>query len=388
MATNPTGAMTFQDLIIETAIKLGVAFYGTDGDEEAQVPTNAHDLSMCKLIVNSAIRMFLANAPPNGWRCQHPVASLTLWASVALEAAATAAWVTSTAYTVGDKVTDSGESYVCLVAHTSGTFATDLAAAYWRETYDCTGVYEPSTDTTLITASGAVFYDSMELKSIVVTDVDTLTIATYVSTTAVRVAGDHNWTGSKTFSITSDGDYTLPRTFGGEVSGEITYAADTSPTVTIAWRHESVIRHLREVTTSETGYSYLAATRKMDDDGDRWELLTWPVPNSTYVVEFPYELYFNKLVGLTESHPCGHAHDEAIKAACFAVLERDGEDMIGDLMRYYREIALPDSFKIDGRQAPRNLGKMRSGSRGRRGSWRNFREHRPRPSVAYDINTP
>lgn len=41
------------------------------------------------------------------------------------------AWVTATAYVVGDYRTNSGTTYRCLVAHTSGTFATDLAAAKW-----------------------------------------------------------------------------------------------------------------------------------------------------------------------------------------------------------------------------------------------------------------
>lgn len=42
-----------------------------------------------------------------------------------------AAWLTGTAYKIGDLVTDSGNYYRCLVAHTSGTFATDLAAVKW-----------------------------------------------------------------------------------------------------------------------------------------------------------------------------------------------------------------------------------------------------------------
>jgi hypothetical protein len=41
------------------------------------------------------------------------------------------AWVTSTAYVVGDTVSESGNIYYCLVNHTSGTFATDLAAGKW-----------------------------------------------------------------------------------------------------------------------------------------------------------------------------------------------------------------------------------------------------------------
>lgn len=40
-------------------------------------------------------------------------------------------WVTATAYAVNDLVTESSNVYLCLVAHTSGTFATDLSAAKW-----------------------------------------------------------------------------------------------------------------------------------------------------------------------------------------------------------------------------------------------------------------
>jgi len=45
-----------------------------------------------------------------------------------------AAWVTGTGYVVGppaSAVTEDGETYVCLIQHTSGTFATDLAAGKW-----------------------------------------------------------------------------------------------------------------------------------------------------------------------------------------------------------------------------------------------------------------
>ena len=42
------------------------------------------------------------------------------------------AWATATAYSVSDIVFQSGSSYICLVAHTSGTFSTDLSSAYWE----------------------------------------------------------------------------------------------------------------------------------------------------------------------------------------------------------------------------------------------------------------
>ena len=41
-------------------------------------------------------------------------------------------WVTATPYDVGDVVEDNNSSYICVVAHTSGTFATDLAAGKWQ----------------------------------------------------------------------------------------------------------------------------------------------------------------------------------------------------------------------------------------------------------------
>jgi len=43
-------------------------------------------------------------------------------------------WAGSTAYSLGDLVTESSKFYVCVEAHTSGTFATDLAAGKWRQT--------------------------------------------------------------------------------------------------------------------------------------------------------------------------------------------------------------------------------------------------------------
>jgi len=42
------------------------------------------------------------------------------------------AWATTTAYAVNDTVQQGGSGYVCVTAHTSGTFATDLSAGKWE----------------------------------------------------------------------------------------------------------------------------------------------------------------------------------------------------------------------------------------------------------------
>lgn len=42
------------------------------------------------------------------------------------------AWLTATAYVENDAVEEDGSSYICVEAHTSGTFATDLGAGKWE----------------------------------------------------------------------------------------------------------------------------------------------------------------------------------------------------------------------------------------------------------------
>lgn len=49
-------------------------------------------------------------------------------------------WLTSTSYIVGDLVSEGTEAYVCAVAHSSGTFATDEAAGKWNLTASTTGI--------------------------------------------------------------------------------------------------------------------------------------------------------------------------------------------------------------------------------------------------------
>ena len=44
----------------------------------------------------------------------------------------TGPWATTTAYIIGDVVENSGTSYICILAHTSGTFSTDLSNVKWQ----------------------------------------------------------------------------------------------------------------------------------------------------------------------------------------------------------------------------------------------------------------
>lgn len=54
------------------------------------------------------------------------------WTTIAVSPSFRGIWSSGTFYENNDFVTESGNYYVCKIAHTSGTFATDLAALKWE----------------------------------------------------------------------------------------------------------------------------------------------------------------------------------------------------------------------------------------------------------------
>jgi hypothetical protein len=69
-------------------------------------------------------------------------------------------WVGGTAYVVGDLVLQGGIVYVCMVAHTAGVFATDLAAGKWGQvTANATAAttsFSPTSTIAAITVQAAI----------------------------------------------------------------------------------------------------------------------------------------------------------------------------------------------------------------------------------------
>lgn len=314
--SEPTSTLTFQDLIIELARKIGIAYYGEDGDDIASVPIDKHDLNECKRHVNNAIRMFLADAPkPNGWRFSRPIASVTVWGTID---------------------TDDDNPVVSLG-------------------------YNQTTNKTTLQSTDDSFYATMELKSIVLTGVGTYTITNYVDATTIKVEGDASAAGTAgvTWSITADGNYTLPSDFAGEYIGAIHFAASTNTGTHLTWSDDSTIRSWRADVTSETGDPFLAAIRPKSTGTPhrRWELMLYPHPDEVVILEFPYTLYFDKLVDLDDVVPSiPFAHDDTLKAACLAIVERDVEEVLGVNWDYYTNQALPNSYRIDSMSAPKRLG--------------------------------
>lgn len=336
----PTSSLTFENLIIEVARKIGVASYGAGGTGIAAKPTDAHDLDECKRHVNNGIRMFIADAPPSGWNWTKPVAEIALWPTVEELAGRTVS---------------------------GGAFAGGI---------------------TTVTASASVFHASMERKTLSISGVGDFVIKTFTSATVVDVEGDASSALNALFSIEANGNYTLPDNFGGQYSGTISYAPSTNRGVTLGWSSDGEIRLWRENADIHTGQPWIAAVRVMDNGTPRrrWELMVYPTPDELLMIQFPYDLHFDSLVNDTDVHPAPFTHDEAIRAACLAVTEKDVEGVEGPDWKYYRKTCLPNSYRIDARSKPRKLGYFGDPGHGSGGIHpiRVFRENLyQRPEVTY-----
>lgn len=129
------------------------------------------------------------------------------------------AWLTATAYTVGPPasvVTQGGETYVCLVSHTSGTFSTDLAASKWIK----------------VAAKGSDGAGTGDVSSSSNFTVDNRLVRTdrptsdnkNVQTTGITVDDSNNMSGVAGLSTTTidlgNADTTLSRSAAGVVSVE------------------------------------------------------------------------------------------------------------------------------------------------------------------------
>jgi hypothetical protein len=328
-------------LLLEVAREMGAAYMGAAGDEVSQIPIDAYDLSECKRHVNNGLRKFFADAPPTGWRFARPVQTIDLWGAVGVVAGTT---VTS--------VTDSG--------------------------------------VTTMTATAASFCESMELKIIVVTDADgsdDIMITKVLSSTKAEInRGDNSDFSASTYSIANNGNYTMPPHFAGMMTGTPTYVTNSNQGVSLSWVGEALIRQYRENITDETGDPFYLATRTMNVDGlgnplngRRWELMAYPRSSGTESVEFPMELHFDKLENLADLPPVPIVHDETLKAACLAVVERDVHDRPGRHWQDYHENALPRSHTLDARTGPRALGYFGDPSVGRPSiqQWRQTGYDRP-----------
>lgn len=140
------------------------------------------------------------------------------------------AWATATVYAVGDLVIQANQIYQCLVAHTSGVFATDLAALNWEEIsqgvtshLDLTDIGTNShatIDSHISSTSNphSVTKSQVGLGSVV--DADTTTTANITDSSNKRFMTDTQETNLDNQSGTNTGDNSVNSLYSGLASSK------------------------------------------------------------------------------------------------------------------------------------------------------------------------
>ena len=255
-----TSALSMYDLVLAVARAAGVAYYGNSGDKRGSIPINAHDLDLCRETVNAGIRMFIADAPETGWRWQNRIASVTF----------------ATVETTGTCSTD-GDA--------TSLIDTDLEDTYDEDT-DLDGYYVYDRTQKIYAA-----VDSYDASAGDITVTEWLDYDDNVSDSTPEEDDVYSITDVKTVNGEKT-RYPLDQDFMGEISGKITYAADSNRGHIIGWCHPNQIRTMWESTVSDSNPTR-AAVRPWRNR--RWELIVNPSPTQGDTVQFPYKVGFDAL---------------------------------------------------------------------------------------------
>ncbi len=269
-----TSRYSFADLLLRLAKKAGIAYYGATDNEKAMIPIDVFNLELCKDIANDGIKMFIADAPKRGWRWVKRIMSVTL----------SSAQITG----IADATTDATHLVDLTLASTYTT--TDELKDYYAYILTGTGIGSFAKITAYNKTTGSCTVGEWLDEYGNTGGTTPLTNDTFAITSVETVGGDI-------------ARYPLSEDFGGEPMGKIEYAANTSHAGFIEWRNESFIRARRSVTVT-TSYPRWAAIRRLEpaisdlENGSakrRYELFLDPQPVAADVLEFPYNLVFDKL---------------------------------------------------------------------------------------------
>ena len=307
--------MTFEELITRVAEHLGFAYYGVAGDEDAQAPTVAADLALCKRIVNDGWRRFVGVR--QRWNWMKPLFEISLASGV-------------------DAVASSSTTTTVVSSAIAGTYADDYFNTWGLRITSGDGNGQIRTITDYTGATG------------------TFTVATW----------DTDPAADDTFSVAPaqcvDGDdavYYMPDGYYGRALNTMNYVGleGTNRTEIPVSDISSLQRLYAGTITSDTPYDACVIPLTGDDAG-RWGLWVWPRPSSALTIRGVCEIYPNKLVELTDVPNCGfHLHRGVLQACLYEASLQHRPERV-ELTQQEWAMAAQESTIWDKENSPRRLG--------------------------------
>jgi hypothetical protein len=317
----PTSALKFYDLLLRVAIKAGVAYYSITGQGKPTVPVDAHNLDMCRRIINDGVRTFVASVPPTGWKWQERFANVTF-------------------YPDGD-----------------GSDNIDNDPARYTLPGDFSGQVDGPITYVANTNTGSVieWVSESEIRRRRAVNI----ITGYPLRAAVRpyqsAAGELG--SSRRWELIVDpapvgaDTVIIPYTSHfNEMTAETGTATDGSSTTLVDSGRLEEDDFFNTWVLTVVGGTGLGQTATITDYSDGTFTFTAlsggssPDNTSVYFVEPASNL-----------HPAGMAMDDAVKSACYAETEKQVEEVNEGLVELYYKVDLPNAWRLDGLSRPRRL---------------------------------
>lgn len=321
----PTSSYTLQDLILRVARAAAVAYYGSDGQGRAMVPIDEDSFQRCLDCVNDGIKMFIASAPPEGWRWMNRDAEVLFYPDGD-----------------GDDNISSDAARYLLPEDFQGEIAGPIT-------------YEADSGRGRIEWVGEA--EIRRRRELSVTTAYPSAAAVKPSPTARRweLIVDPAPGSADTVTFPYRAGFAAMQAVVGTASGG---SATTLVDDTIAGRYaDDYFNDWTIQVLDGTGRNAYATVTDYTGASGTFTAADWlggvadPAANSTY------------FVCDSDKHPAGMQFDEAILAACLAKAEMEFEDLKLGHMNKFLEKDLPEAWRIDARSAPRKLGVMLPGTR-------------------------
>lgn len=184
------------------------------------------------------------------------------------------------------------------------------------------------------------------------------------------------------------GRYRLPGYVTSTPRHDWFFVGASRPRTRIENRAVQLVRQQRALSSRQTGIPTWAGVGKINEDdavegpNHGYEVVFWPAPSLTYLMQNTFRVDGHELVDMTERHIAGMAHDRTIIAfANWEWYRDDAEDAVRDRYKAERDEALARSFSLDNEMRERRRGTM-SLDRIRNGERR--KTHRYLGRVTYD----
>ena len=334
----PTSAYSLYDLMLRVAKAASITYNGSDGQGRDMVPIEEFDFDACLNIVNDGIKLFIASAPPDGWRWMNRTMTVELDSdgtgedNIEEDAARYQLSDDFQGEVTGDitYAEDSGhgariqwvsEATIRRMREVQVLEGTPDRAAvlpYTNRRWELIVDPQPSADDTLVFPYRAGFA-AMQAKN---GTADSATATTLVDGDLADLYPDDYFNG-----------WTIKVISG---TGRNSYAVVTDY-------------------TGSTGTFTVADWLAIDGSAGG----TDPGANSVW---FVYD---------GETHPAGMAYDEAVLGACLAKAELEYPDIQVGYMQKFLEVDLVKAWQADARTAPRRLGRLLPGREYTRGRFWN-----------------